>query len=207
MVELLVSRYGICDERVLAAMRAVRRHCFIPADYRGRDAYGDHPVPIGLGQTISQPFIVAHMTSLLGLSGGERVLEIGSGCGYQSAVLAQVGAYVYGVERIRSLASYARCALQEAGYTTVELLTGDGYEGWVEEAPFDAVIAGCAPEQIPAALLAQLRDGGRMVLPVGGGSQRLVVVTKHGDEAVLDYDLAVRFVPMVASAAPIGPSS
>lgn len=199
MVELL-RRYGIRDSRVLNAMGRVRRHVFIPEHFRRHEtAYGDHPCSIGEGQTISQPFIVAYMTEKLAIQPGERVLEIGTGSGYQAAVLAEVGACVYSVEIVSTLADHARDVLSREGYGgKVMVLTGDGYKGWAQHAPYDVVIGTCAPESIPEPLAQQLRDGGRMILPVGEWmSQRLVVSVKRGDRLVLQDDLPVRFVPMV----------
>lgn len=199
MVEVL-RRYGIRDARVLAAMERVRRHAFIPAAHRRHGTgYGDHPWTIGFEQTISQPFIVAYMTERLSLRPGERVLEIGAGSGYQAAVLAELGAEIYTVEVIPELADHARQALAAEGYDrVVHVLTGDGYLGCPGQSPFDAIIATCAPEEVPAALLDQLAEGGRMILPVGGwGRQRLVTVTKHKGRVDQSDDLPVRFVPMV----------
>ncbi len=190
--------YGIKDERVLAAMAKVRRHLFIPAAFRDRrDAYGDHPCPIGHGQTISQPYIVAHMTGKIALKPGEKVLEIGTGSGYQAAILAECGAEVYTIELIPELAQHARKVLADEGYKNVQVMTGDGYKGWPEHAPFDAIIVTCAPEDIPPALVEQLKEGGRMILPVGSGSQQLVILTKKDRVIVRENDLPVRFVPMV----------
>ncbi len=197
MVQLL-RRQGIRDEAVLSAMAKVRRHQFIPAPYRSRiGAYGDHPSPIGQGQTISQPFIVAYMTERLRLQPGEKVLEIGTGSGYQAAVLAELGAAVYTIEILPSLAEHARETLEAEGYDSVSVLCGDGYKGWPEHAPFDAIIVTCAPEDVPRSLVEQLRDGGRMIIPVGVGVQRLVVLRKVGDRVEQQDDLPVRFVPMV----------
>lgn len=190
--------YKVKDERVLAAMRAVRRHAYIPEAYRRRhDAYGDHPCPIGHGQTISQPYIVAYMTEKLNVQSGEKVLEIGTGSGYQAAVLAELGAEVYTIEIIPELADHARAVLKQEGYSGVRVRTGDGYKGWAERAPFDAIIVTCAPEELPGALVAQLREGGRMILPLGGASQRLVICRKQQDKIRIDEDFRVRFVPMV----------
>lgn len=201
MVDIL-RRYGIRDARVLNAMGRVRRHVYIPESFRRHGAaYGDHPCPIGEGQTISQPFIVAYMTEKLSVQPGERVLEIGTGSGYQAAVLAELGACVYSVEIVPSLADHARDILAREGYGgKVKVLTGDGYQGWDRYAPYDIVIGTCAPERIPEPLVRQLRDGGRMILPVGEWmKQRLVVAVKRGEKVVLQDDLPVRFVPMVPS--------
>ena len=191
--------YGIKDERVLAAMAKVRRHIFIPEAHRNRrDAYGDHPCPIGRGQTISQPYIVAHMTEKINPKPGEKVLEIGTGSGYQAAILAECGADVYSIEIVPELAKHAREALASEGYKKVHVLTGDGYKGWPEHIPFDAIIVTCAPEDVPQALVDQLKDGGRMILPVGGiGYQRLVILRKNAGKIIQEDDLPVRFVPMV----------
>lgn len=203
MVEGL-KRYGIRDARILEAMGRVRRHEFIPEKYRRHGtAYGDHPWTIGEGQTISQPFIVAYMTGKLQLQSGERVLEIGTGSGYQAAVLAELGAQVFSIEIVPSLADHARQVLAREAYSNrVSVLTGDGYKGWPDHAPFDAVIVTCAPEDIPAELIRQLREGGRMILPVGVWlSQRLVIVRKREGKVVVEEDLPVRFVPMVPGGA------
>ncbi len=200
MVDVL-RRYGIRDSRVLDAMGRVKRHRFIPERFRRHGmAYGDHPCSIGEGQTISQPYIVAYMTEKMGIRAGESVLEIGAGSGYQAAVLAEVGARVYSVEIIPALADHARDVLAKEGYgEKVSVRTGDGYQGWAENAPYDVVIGTCAPESIPEALVEQLREGGRMILPVGElMNQRLVVVIKRNGHAVVEDDLAVRFVPMVS---------
>lgn len=192
--------HGIRDERVLAAMARVRRHMYVPEKYRFRhDVYGDHPSPIGFGQTISQPYIVAYMTERLDPRPGDRILEIGTGSGYQAAVLAELGAEVYSIEIIPELAEHARKALSGEGYGNVRVLTGDGYKGWPEESPFDAIIVTCAPEDIPPALVAQLKEGGRMILPLGSGFQRLVIARKKGSGLEVEDDLPVRFVPMVHS--------
>jgi protein-L-isoaspartate(D-aspartate) O-methyltransferase len=189
--------HGIRDARILAAMRAVPRHRFIPPSHRGRDAYGDHPCPIGHGQTISQPFIVAHMSLRLEVRPGMRVLEVGTGCGYQAAVLAELGAVVFTIERVGPLAEYAREALAACGYDSVKVRAGDGYLGWPEEAPFDGVLAACAAPNVPQALVGQLADGGRMILPVGTDLQRLVLLRRTGSDIEQNDDLWVRFVPMV----------
>ena len=196
MLKTLI-RYGLHDERFLAAMAAVRRDRFIPEAFRRGNEYGDHPLPIGHGQTISQPFIVAYMTWKMDLNPGEKVLEIGTGSGYQAAVLAELGVTVYSIEIVPELADHAQAALKAEGYDSVQVLTGDGYKGWPEHAPFDAVIITCAPAEIPEALVNQLRDGGRMILPVGRGRQRLVILRRKGPRIVQEDDIPVRFVPMV----------
>ena len=202
MVEV-IRYYGVRDPRVLDAMLAVPRHRFIPAAFLDdSDPYGDHPCPIGEGQTISQPFIVAYMTERMAIRPGERVLEIGTGSGYQAAILSEMGAEVYSIEILPRLAQHARRALEENGYGAVQVLTGDGYRGWPEHAPFDVILVTCAPADVPEALVAQLRDGGRMILPVGGAGQRLVLLRKTGGKVETVEDLPVRFVPMVRGGAP-----
>lgn len=193
----VIQRYGVRDERVLEAMGKVRRHLYIPENYRRGDAYGDHPCPIGHGQTISQPFIVAYMTQRIEVKPGLRVLEIGTGSGYQAAILAELGAEVYSIEIIPGLADHARKVLVAEGYANVKVKTGDGYKGWPEHAPFDAIIVTCAPNEIPEKLVKQLKDGGRMILPVGSGIQQLVILEKTGDTFREIPDMHVRFVPMV----------
>lgn len=196
MVRLIRQR-GVRDERVLAAMTTVRRHRYIPEPSRNARAYGDHPLPIGYGQTISQPYIVAYMTDILNVQPGEKILEIGTGSGYQAAVLAEMGANVFSIEIIPELAEHAKAVLQAEGYGAVAVLAGDGYQGWPEHAPFDAIIVTCAPENVPEALVDQLKDGGRMIIPVGAGTQRLVILRKKNAEVIKENDLPVRFVPMV----------
>ena len=193
-----IKAYGVTNERVLAAMSTVRRPEYIPEPYRAKtNPYGDHPCPIGHGQTISQPFIVAYMTQRIDPAPGEKILEIGTGSGYQAAILAELGADVFTIEIIPELAGHARRVLAAEGYPRVHVLSGDGYKGWPEYAPFDAIIVTCAPEDVPQALVDQLREGGRMIVPVGGLSQRLVILRKlHGRVQITD-DLPVVFVPMV----------
>ncbi len=196
MVEQL-RRYGVKDKRVLDAMNKVWRHLFIPESHRrGSTAYGDHPCPIGHGQTISQPFIVAYMTERMQIKKDEKVLEIGTGSGYQAAVLAELGAKVFSIEIVPELADHARAVLKAEGYD-VNVLTGDGYKGWPDEAPFDVVIVTCAPEDVPQTLVDQLAEGGRMILPAGRVEQRLLILRKKNGEVRTERDLAVRFVPMV----------
>ncbi len=197
MIEQL-RRYKITDARVLKAMGKVRRHLFIPEQFRqDNTAYGDHPWPIGYDQTISQPYIVAYMTEKMNLKTGEKALEIGTGSGYQAAVLAEMGAEVFSIEIIPQLADHARKALKSEGYDKIKILTGDGYKGWPEHAPFDVILVACAPEKIPRALVEQLNENGRMIIPVGEYSQRLVIVRKKEGQIILEEDLPVRFVPMV----------
>ena len=197
MVEKLRA-YGIKDKRVLKAMSTVRRHKFIPAEYLGNSPpYGDHPCPIGYNQTISQPYIVAYMTEKMNIKPEEKVLEIGTGSGYQAAIIAELGAKVYSIEIISELADHARNALASEGYEKVNVLTGDGYKGWPEHSPFDVIIVTCAPDNVPEALVDQLKEGGRMILPVGTYFQRLVILRKKSGRIVKTDDLAVRFVPMV----------
>jgi protein-L-isoaspartate(D-aspartate) O-methyltransferase len=200
MVREQISAPGrdIKDPRVLDAMRAVPRHLFVPSGYRGA-AYADSPLPIGSGQTISQPYIVAFMTEALDVQPGERVLEIGTGSGYQAAVLGELTPHVFTIEIIKELAEQAAQRLQELGYSTIKVKAGDGYFGWREHAPFDAVIVTCAAGHVPAPLLDQLRPGGRLVIPVGGpyATQYLVLVTKDQKGELRSAQLQpVQFVPM-----------
>lgn len=197
MVEQQLAARGIADEAVLDAMRSVERHRFVPARLQHL-AYGDHPLPIGEDQTISQPYIVAYMTEALALKPGERVLEIGTGSGYQAAVLAELGAEVYTIEIFESLGRRAAALLRELRYTNVHVRVGDGYKGWAEHAPFDAIIVTCAPTHVPAPLREQLAEGGRMMIPVGEQfAQRLVRLRKEHGKLVEESDLPVRFVPMI----------
>lgn len=191
---------GISDPATLDAMRAVPRHEFVPPALRDK-AHEDHPLPIGHGQTISQPYIVAFMTEAIQPRSGEKILEIGAGSGYQAAVLAQGGAEVFTIEIIEPLAAMARDNLERLGIRNVHVRHGDGHRGWPEHAPFDAIIVTCAPDNIPPALVAQLRDGGRMIIPVGGTThQELILLRKHGDRIEKQSILPVRFVPMTGEA-------
>ena len=193
-----LERYGITNQRVLEAMTKIQRHKFIPEKYLGlSDPYGDHPCPIGFNQTISQPYIVAYMTERIDPEPSDKVLEVGTGSGYQAAILAELGADVYTIEIIPELAEHARKTLAAEGYARVHVLTGDGYKGWPEHAPFNEIIVTCAPEDVPQALVDQLEDGGRMIVPVGEGSQRLVILRKKAGKVEIEDDLPVVFVPMV----------
>jgi protein-L-isoaspartate(D-aspartate) O-methyltransferase len=200
MVRGQLERRGIADARVLAAMRRVPRHRFVPAQLAAH-AYDDRPLPIGHGATISQPYIVAFMTQLARVEPGARVLDVGTGSGYQAAVLAQMGAQVYGVEIIEPLAELAASRLHELGYDGVTVRSGDGWHGWPENAPFDAIIVAAAPDEVPPALREQLAVGGRLVLPVGlTDRQELTVITRTTagfDERTV---LPVSFVPMTGDA-------
>ena len=197
MVEQQLKPRGIKEERVLAAMAKVPREEFIPADARG-DAYEDGPLPIGYDQTISQPYIVAFMTEQLRPKPSDRVLEIGSGSGYQAAILAELVSDVYTIDIVEPLTKTAEATLQRLGYKNVHVKVGDGYKGWPEEAPFDAVIVTCAPEKVPQPLVDQLKDGGRMVIPVGERfAQQLYLLEKRNGQLKESATLPVRFVPMV----------
>lgn len=195
MVERQIIARGIDDEHVIAAMRNVPRHRFVPPNARAL-AYIDSPLPIGLDQTISQPYIVALMTASLNCSGGERVLEVGTGSGYQAAVLAEIVDTVYTIEIIPELARRARAVLDSLGYFNVEVRAGDGYDGWPEAAPFDGIIVTAAAPRIPQPLIEQLREGGRLVIPVGEYFQNLHVYEKGPEGLTLISSLPVRFVPM-----------
>jgi protein-L-isoaspartate(D-aspartate) O-methyltransferase len=195
MVEDQIVRRGVKSPRVLDAMRSVERHRFVPEEALAH-AYDDAPLRIGHGQTISQPYIVALMTELLELRADDRVLEIGTGSGYQAAVLSLLVAEVYSIEIVEPLGEIARARLDELGYDNVRVRIGDGYQGWPEAAPFDAIIVTAAAPRIPEPLKEQLRDGGRLILPVGDAWQELVVVTRRGDRYEEDRVLPVRFVPM-----------
>jgi protein-L-isoaspartate(D-aspartate) O-methyltransferase len=188
----------ISDARVLAAMARVPRHDFVDATYRHR-AYDDSPLPIGHGQTISQPYIVALMTQLLELKGTERVLEVGTGSGYQAAVLAETAAEVFSIEIVEPLARTAAARLKALGYHRVAVRAGDGYAGWPDRAPFHGILVTAAAGRIPPALLAQLAEGGRLVMPVGDAAevQRLMVAEKRGGTIQMRPTIPVRFVPLV----------
>jgi protein-L-isoaspartate(D-aspartate) O-methyltransferase len=194
--QLTGSGRNISDPKVLEVMGRVPRHAFVPESQRRR-AYADHPLPIGYGQTISQPYVVAFMTEQLRPRPTDRVLEIGTGSGYQAAVLAELVALVYTVEIVEPLARQAATVLEQLGYHNAHVRAGDGYQGWPEEAPFDVIIVTCAPERVPQPLIDQLKDGGRMIIPVGAGyDQELVLIEKEGTELRRRAVLPVRFVPM-----------
>jgi protein-L-isoaspartate(D-aspartate) O-methyltransferase len=196
MVDTQIVSRGVRDPRVLEAMRKVPRHLFVAPEERAH-GYEDHPLPIGGSQTISQPYIVALMTELLALPPKARVLEIGTGSGYQSAVLSEIADQVYSIEILPDLARSAASKLKELGYANVEVREGDGYRGWPEHAPFDGIIVTAAPEKIPEPLVEQLAPGGRMVIPVGGFFQELKVFTREPDGSVSEKAIIpVRFVPM-----------
>ena len=198
MVKYQIEARGITDNRILKAMLKVERHKFIPANNQ-RYAYMDGPLPIGEGQTISQPYIVALMTDLLYLDGDEKVLEIGTGSGYQAAILGELADSVFTIEIVEPLADRAARLLDTLGYENIFVRCGDGYAGWPEKAPFDAIIITCAPPEVPRPLLEQLADSGRMVLPVGTTYQELILIRKFGDEITRDTILPVRFVPMTGN--------
>jgi len=200
MVRLQIQARGVKDPRVLRAMRKVRRHLFVPPSRRP-SAYEDNPLPIGEGQTISQPYIVAAMTEALRLQPGARVLEIGTGSGYQAAILGELAAEVYSIEILPGLGQRAGRLLGSLGYKNVHVRVGDGYAGWPDKAPFDAVILTAAPPSIPAPLIKQLRRGGHLVAPAGpSGDQRLYRLTRTASGVKREFLMGVRFVPMTGRA-------
>lgn len=197
MVKLQIERRGVRNPAVLQAMRDVPRHLFVPEPLR-RSAYEDHPLPIGHGQTISQPYIVAAMTEMLDPKPTDRVLEIGTGSGYQAAVLARLVKHVYTIEIVEALGKEAQARLASLGYRNVTVRIGDGYLGWPEEAPFDRIMLTAAPPDVPPALIEQLKPGGRLVAPVGTGWQELVVIDKDARGNLRRRtEFPVMFVPMV----------
>lgn len=197
MVDQQLAPRGICDERVLQAMREVPRHQFVPPELWD-SAYQDSPLPIGYGQTISQPYIVAYMTQLLDLTPEDRVLEIGTGSGYQAAILSRLAKEVYTIERIESLSRRAQQVLAALKYTNIHFRVGDGGYGWPEAAPFDAIIVTAAAPEVPAPLIAQLAEGACLVAPIGPpGYQELVCLMRHGEQIHTDYLTPVAFVPLV----------
>jgi protein-L-isoaspartate(D-aspartate) O-methyltransferase len=197
MVETQIRARDITNTAVLQAMGRVPRHLFVPDDVRPF-AYEDRPLPIGRGQTISQPYIVAYMTEALQVEPSHTVLEIGTGSGYQAAILAEIVKQVYSVEIVPDLAETARRSIAEAGYKNIEVRTGNGYMGWHDHAPFDRIIVTAAPAEIPQSLVDQLAVGGVMVVPVGTASQEIVVINRTPDGIVQKRTIEVRFVPMVS---------
>ena len=195
MVAEQMAARDIKDPRVIAAMRKVPRHLFVPADQQ-RLAYEDHPLPIGKDQTISQPYIVAYMSQALDLKPTDKVLEIGTGSGDQAAVLGELAREVYTIEIVKELAERATRTLAEAGYTTVHVRHGDGYAGWPEHAPFDAIMVTAAPDHVPQPLIDQLAPGGRMIIPVGDYFQELRLIQRTEKGVVERSSLPVRFVPL-----------
>ena len=196
MVETQIVNRGIKDSKVLNAMLKVERHLFVP-EKQEKFAYEDYPLPIGYGQTISQPYIVGYMTDQLDIKKGDKVLEIGTGSGYQAAVLAELADEVYSIEIVDELCIRSEKLLKELHYKNVSVKCGDGYQGWEEHAPYDAIIVTAAPPQIPKKLVAQLKEGGRMIVPVGSFYQELVLITKTSSGIQKKSLLPVRFVPMV----------
>jgi protein-L-isoaspartate(D-aspartate) O-methyltransferase len=197
MVDSQIAIRGVRDPRVLAAMRKVPRHLFVPS-HLWAEAYGDYPLPIGEDQTISQPYIVALMTQMLELKDTDRVLELGTGSGYQAAILAEVAAEVYTIDRVQSLSDRAREILESLGYTNIKLRVGDGTLGWPEEAPFDAIIVTAGAPQIPRPLTEQLAQGGRLVIPVGDQyTQTLTLVRQTPEGLKFEYEGGCRFVRLI----------
>ncbi|MEJ2245609.1 MAG: protein-L-isoaspartate(D-aspartate) O-methyltransferase [Acidobacteriota bacterium] len=199
MVKGQLQGRDIRDVRVLAAMGKVPRHEFVPSNLT-LSAYSDGALPLGMGQTISQPYIVAFMTQLLELEGTERVLEIGTGSGYQAAILAEIVPEVYTIEILPELGEQAADVLDRLGYRNIKFRIGDGYAGWLEHAPFDAIIVTAAPEEIPQPLIDQLKEGGRLVCPVGRLDQDLIVLEKGKSGIIRRSTIPVRFVPMTGKA-------
>jgi protein-L-isoaspartate(D-aspartate) O-methyltransferase len=200
MVDRQIRNRGIQDERVLAAMSRIPRHRFVPKNLQSQ-AYDDHPLPIGHGQTISQPYIVALMTELARPEPGDRALDIGTGCGYQAAVLSDLVQAVYSIEIVKPLATQAEARLRQLGHTNVEVRCGDGYQGWPEQAPFQIIIVAAAPDHVPQPLLDQLSPKGRMVIPVGRNAQELQLIEKSDDGTLTFTKIAsVAFVSMTGIA-------
>lgn len=195
MVDSQIRARGINDGDIIRAMRKVPRHMFVPEPQR-KLAYRDTPLPIGLSQTISQPFIVAYMTDAADISKSDKVLEIGTGSGYQAAILGEIAREVYSIEIVEELASRSSKLLEELDYKNVFVKHGNGYLGWPEKAPFDAIVVTAAPDEIPPLLIEQLKVGGKMVVPVGKGDQEMVIITKKRDGVTERRTMPVRFVPM-----------
>jgi protein-L-isoaspartate(D-aspartate) O-methyltransferase len=195
MVERQLVGRGFNDERVLSAMRKVPRHQFMPENKR-REAYDDHAISIGFGQTISQPYVVAFMSGALNLQHGDRVLEIGTGSGYQTAILAELVREVYTIEIVQELGERTKTLLRDLGYDNADVRIGNGHEGWNEKSPFDAIIVTAAPPAMPQSLLNQLKVGGRMIIPVGETKQRLVIIRRTANGYEQENSLLVAFVPM-----------
>lgn len=200
MVKIQIENRGVKDSATLAALRKVPRHSFVPPA-QVNNAYEDRPLPIGYGQTISQPYIVAYMTEIIKPKSGQKVLEIGTGSGYQAAVLAEIVSKVYTIEIVEELGEQARIRLKNLNYKNVEVKTADGYHGWKEHAPFDAIVVTAAAEYIPTPLKEQLKDGGRMIIPVGSPymTQQLMLIEKTGDKYRTSSKMPVRFVPFKRS--------
>ncbi len=198
MVETQIKARGIKNERLLEAMRKIPRHLFVPENMQP-SAYNDEPLPIGGGQTISQPYIVAYMTDKLDLNPSDRVLEVGTGSGYQAAILSELAAEVYTVEIHEDLLQKARKILDRMGCRNIHYRTGDGTEGWKEHAPYDAVMVTAAPKRIPEKLKEQMDEGAKMVIPVGQAFQELVLLTRRNSEYIRKKLLPVRFVPLISS--------
>ena len=197
MVNSQIKSRGITDPQVINALMNVERHLFVPESHKG-EAYDDHPLPIGEGQTISQPYIVAFMTEALDLTQNSRVLEIGTGSGYQAAVLAEICDSVFTIEIFETLAIKAKTLLHDLDYKNVEVKTDDGYKGWPEKAPFDAIIVTCAPNDVPKPLIDQLKENGKIIIPVGSqDNQNLVILEKINGRIREKQILPVRFVPMI----------
>jgi protein-L-isoaspartate(D-aspartate) O-methyltransferase len=201
MVENQIKARGITDRNVLRAMRSVPRHRFVP-DPLVKDAYRDSPLPIGLGQTISQPYIVAYMTDIARVSKRSRVLEIGTGSGYQAAILGEIAREVYTIEIVPELAESSALLLEELGYSNIKVKHGNGYLGWPEYAPFDAIVVTAAPDEVPQALVEQLAVGGRMIIPVGTTEQEMMIITKTRKGVTERRTIPVRFVPMTGKPSP-----
>ncbi|MBU6230874.1 MAG: protein-L-isoaspartate(D-aspartate) O-methyltransferase [Cyanobacteria bacterium REEB459] len=204
MVHQQLMGRGITDARVLEAMLEVPRHCFVPPS-EVRCAYWDQPLPTSQGQTISQPYIVAFMTDIAAIPAQGRVLEVGTGSGYQAAILAKLATTVYSIEIIDSLARQAQQTLAELGYENIHIKQGNGYQGWPEHAPYDAILVTAAPTRVPSALVDQLAMGGKLVVPVGYSSQTILVITRHLTGVSTEYTIPVRFVPMIGEEPGEGP--